>query len=361
MLITDLEVGGAPLFVRDLACGLDASRFEVRVACLAGVGPVAQELRARSIRTYCLGAKGWWDVRVFYRLAGLIGSYRPHIVHCSLVHANVVGRIVALAGNAGHVIATVHTAGQAKGWHVIAENLTCRLSETTVCVSQSVCRHVHRFSRVPDRRLRVIVNGIDCERFSGVQGFSADEAGIVSGKVTLVFVGRLDPVKNIDILLHAVAQLRGKGDPQLVIIGDGPLRASLERQTAQLGLTDRAWFMGCRRDVERWLKTADIFVQPSRWEGMSLSVLEAMAGGIPIVAGRCPGLIDMIEDGRTGLLVAPGDIQALSGAIDRLIGDPQYADGLARAAEGHVRRHFSLSAMIDAYTRLYEDSLLGRI
>jgi len=360
-LITDLEVGGAPLFIKNLVCGFDSSRFDVRVACLAPEGPLARELREYGIPTHCLGARGAWDIRVFYRLAKLINQFRPDILHCTLVHANVTGRLVGRFCNVPYIVATIQTAEQGKKWHLTAENLTCRLSDMTVCVSRSVHYHTHRFSNVPLSRLCVIPNAIDCGRFADARPVDPKEFNLSPDKKKIIFVGRLDPVKNIDILIRVMNTISQKLDVQLLILGDGPQRDFLEQLTRNLRLSHCIRFIGPRRNVEQWLKLADIFVLPSKWEGLSLSALEAMAVGVPIVASKTAGLTDIIQDGKTGLLVPPGDVQSLSAAVSRLINAPDFARRLAQAAQEHVRRNFSLKAIVLAHTHLYANRSTSNI
>ena len=362
-LITDLQVGGAPRVVKELACALALAKgdltFDVQVACLAPAGPVAEQLRNHGIVTHCLGALGPWDVRVFWRLGRLIRRFRPEILHCSLMHANVAGRIIGRLLAVPGIIASIHTAEQGKLWHLVLENLTCRLGAVTVCVSDSVRRHVARYAHIPPSRLKVIANGIDGRRFAQAVPMDLALFGIKTGRVTLIFVGRLDAVKAIDVLLYSLARLVNIDgcDAQLLVVGDGPQRPVLESLCRKLKITDRVCFCGLRRDVERLLKTADIYVQPSRWEGLPLSVLEAMAAGLPVVASRTEGLTDIIENGRTGLLAPVGDSRQLADKIMELVENPNKAQILGRSAQNYVRRRHSLGNMINAYMELYRSLL----
>jgi len=354
LLVTDLELGGAPLIVKQLASRLDPERFEVTVACLGTVGAVAHDLRQMGIATWCLGARSVWDIGVFYRLSRLISHFRPDILHCSLVHANVVGRLTGSLMQVPHIVASLHTAEQGKRWHLVAENLTCRMSELTICVSDSVANHVHQYSHVPLWRLRVIPNGIDTQRFADAEPIDPKEIGLAQGKTTLIFVGRLDPVKRIDLFLRAGAQLAAEYDLQLLVVGAGAELSHLEALTAELNLQDQVRFTGPRRDVERLLKMATVFVQPSRWEGLPLSALEAMAAGLPIVATRTTGLIDLIEHDKTGLLVPVDNVDELATAIKSVISHPAKVAQLGQAAQEHVHEHFSVDKMVKAYTELFE-------
>ena len=360
LLITDLGLGGAPLVVRDLAANLDHDRFAVRVACLAPPGPIAHDLQRLGIPTDCLGATGPTDPRIPYRLARFVAAVRPTILHCHLVHANVLGRLVGSLMRVPHIIATIHTAEQHQRWHLTAEKLTCRLSDVSVCVSPSVARHTRRFAGVPASRLRVITNGIDIDRFADAPAVSPADLtslGLTTGRKTIVSVGRLDSVKALDVLLHALALLPDQLDPQLLIVGDGPERPRLQRLVTRLSLQQQVFFAGPRRDVPAILKAAELFVMPSLFEGFGLAALEAMAAGLPVIATRTAGLTDLIDSNSTGLLVPTGNPQQLAQAITTLLSDPPRAARLATAAGAHARDHFSLHRTIAEYTALYRQLL----
>lgn len=356
-LITDLEIGGAPFMVRDLALGLHAdNRFDVHVACLAPPGHVARELNSRGVTTHCLNAKSPWDFRVFYRLAALITRFQPNILHCHLLHANVVGRLIGSALNVRHIIATVHTAERQKLWHLTAENLTCRLSRLTVCVSPSVRDHLKLHAHISDRYLKTIHNGIDTQKFINATPADLTQFNLSKNIPTLIFVGRLDPVKSVDQIIQAVSQLNQQNHPcQLLIVGDGPERMSLEKLTNNLNLTDRVKFAGMKTDVPSLLKAADLFIQPSKTEGLPLVTLEAMAAGIPIVASRTAGIIDLLDHQKSALLTPPGNQNSLTHSIQQLLTNPTQAQKLSRTAQQHVLKNFSSQAMFHAYTDLYQN------
>jgi len=353
ILITDLQIGGTPLAVKRLACGLDRDKFDVHVASLAPVGPVAQELRQNAIPTYALGARGIWDLQVLLRLAALIIKLRPQILHCFLVHANFIGRIVGNLLQVPCIIASIRTAEQGKNWHLILENLTCRLSRLTLCNSRSVYQHVLRCSHVPASHLRVIPNGVDYDSFAGANQLQLKDLWLNPGRQTFIFVGRLDPVKSLDTLLFALSKLSPDQKWQLLIVGDGPERPRLEDLADKLSIRERVIFLGFRRDIERLLKTADIYVQPSLWEGCSMSVLEAMAAGLPIIASRTVGLVDLVEDGKTGLLAGPSDVNSWSKMLSILLNDSLLAQKLAQAGQKVACQSHSFNQMVRQYENLY--------
>jgi glycosyltransferase involved in cell wall biosynthesis len=356
-LITDLEIGGAPRIVQQLACGLDRNRFEVEAACLAYDGPIARELRQRGVSTHCLQARGPWDIRVFFRLNRLIRRFRPDILQCALVHANLAGRLVGFVQRTPHILAAIHTIEKGKRWHLMLETLTCRFSDRSICVSESVARHIRQACSMPVSRLAVIPNGVDYSHFAEAKPINPAELGLNPQRRTLIYVGRLDPVKGIDVLLRAMAGLAGKLDLQLIIAGDGPEKPRLKKLSDEPALAGRIHFTGFHRDVAGLLKASQLLVLPSYWEGLPLSVMEAMAAGIPVIASRIEGLAPLIQDRQTGVYFTPGNPQSLKNAVSTVLSDSNLARMIALNGQNLIRERFSLRAMVNGYERLYESLL----
>ncbi len=377
LLITDLELGGTPLSVKRLACGLDKNRFDVCVACLAPAGEVALQLQQCHIPVYCLGAKGCWDLRVFYRLLRLLIKLRPDILHCFLVHANIAGRLTGRLLALPCIIGSIRTAEKTKRWHLIAENLTFRMGDITLCNSLSVYRHTKRYSHVPDKYLHTITNGVDIDYYANAKPLTVDNStahvlipasiGLRQGKTNLIFVGRLDPVKNLDTLLYALHKLlqynkthsqhNNINNLQLIIVGDGPQKQHLVELVQKLHLTDNVLFTGFRNsdEVAGLLRVADIFIMPSYQEGCSGATLEAMASALAVVAARSAGLYDLIKHRHTGLLFDANDTNGLVYQVQLLIEQPQLARQLGQNAQQLARKRFSLDTMIRQYSQLYHN------
>ncbi|WP_428564570.1 MAG: glycosyltransferase family 4 protein [Solidesulfovibrio sp. DCME] len=194
----------------------------------------------------------------------------------------------------------------------------------------------------------LIPNGVDARRFSPSEAVSRE------GPVRFVFVGRLVRQKGLDILLEALSRLPRQACFEVAIIGDGPLRAELTAMAARLGLAGSVRFLGwaSRDDMPDLLRRADAFVFPSRDEGMPNAVLEAMASGLAVAATAIAGNEELVEDGRTGYLVAPEDVAALAGVLTRLAGDRNLCWRLGRAGREKVVQGYSWRAVAEAYAAL---------
>lgn len=210
-----------------------------------------------------------------------------------------------------------------------------------------------RFHWPPDR-IEVVYNAVRIERFEAPAPAGLREE--LAGELPLVLTcARLDEQKGHDVLLRAATELPGVA---FAFAGDGPLRTELEALAAGLGLDDRVRFLGRRDDVPALLAACDVFALPSLYEGSSLAVLEAMAARRAVVSSAIGGTEELIEDGRGGLLVPPGDSEALRDALGRVLGDAGLREALAGAARERVERDFTPEAMVGANERIYGE-LLG--
>lgn len=196
--------------------------------------------------------------------------------------------------------------------------------------------------------IALIPNGVDAVRFTPAGELSRE------GPVRLLFVGRLVRQKGLDVLLAALSRLPGEACFEMTVVGDGPLRRELSSLAARLGLSGKVRFAGwvSRVDMPEVLRRADAFVFPSRDEGMPNAVLEAMASGLAVAATRIAGNEELVEDGRTGFLVAPEDAAGLADVLARLVADRNLCWRLGRAGRDKVVAEFSWRAVAEAYVAL---------
>jgi len=199
--------------------------------------------------------------------------------------------------------------------------------------------------------------GIDPRPYQDAKSADRVALGLVAEDRIVLWAGRLDPVKGLELLVDAFAGIAEKCRAKLLLAGDGPLRGRLENQIAQCKLQGSVRLLGVRRDIPALLKTADVFVFPSRTEGLPNALLEAMAAGCPIVTTDVPGCRDLVQDDWTGLIVPFGEPARLAAAIERLLEDRGAAKRLAAQACAEVTSRWHLDATFRTYAELYAEAV----
>jgi glycosyltransferase involved in cell wall biosynthesis len=240
---------------------------------------------------------------------------------------------------------TQHGASYGLGWRqAVALRLASLLTDHMVCVSQDTLE-VSARRGVSRRKLCTILNGIDTEQFT-YSGPRPDGPAL--------FVGRLVPVKDVGTLLHAVARIT-REDPsfRLELAGDGPCLDDLRQLATRLGIDEYVKFLGEVRDIPSLLVKASLFVLPSLSEGISLTLLEAMARGLPVVTTRVGGNVEVVADGDTGLIVSPADPDLLAGAIQQLRRNHDIGNRMGLRGRQRIERFFDIRKTIAEYEKLY--------
>jgi sugar transferase (PEP-CTERM/EpsH1 system associated) len=228
-----------------------------------------------------------------------------------------------------------------------------------VPMSRDLGRWLQDTVGVPPERIRQLYSGVDVHRFCPDHGSTAAGA---DDQVVIGTAGRLDPVKNQAALVDALRRIHDRdpgraGRLKLIIVGDGPLRAGLEQRVQAAGLQKQVSLLGARQDVPALMRGMDVFALPSTNEGISNTVLEAMASGLPVVATRVGGNPELVVDGVTGMLVAPGDDASLAEALARYAGDPLLRRAHGAAGRARAVEEFSIEAMMKRYCDLYDEVL----
>ncbi len=361
-LLVSLPVGGAEDLVAAIVRGLDPRRFDPGVACLGDPGPVGQELHEAGypVSYLSLDVKRTSAWQLVSSLRRLLEELRPDILHTHLYHPNLYGRLAALGLGIPGVVASVHNSYTQVKFHRRLWNfLLARAADRILVASPQVWNDVRHYDGVPTSRLLLLPYGISlAELATEVSPAAARQALSVSGFV-LGTVGRLEEQKGQSYLLQAlVAVVREIPTAVLLIVGDGRLRADLERRAAELGLAEHVRFLGTRRDLPLIYRALDLFVLPSLWEGLPLALLKAMGAGLPVLATRVSGVQEVIADGGNGRLVEPAAPEALSQAIVELYQRSKLRVQMGAAAQHTVRENYSLEAMLarlsDLYLELWE-------
>jgi glycosyltransferase involved in cell wall biosynthesis len=349
-LVIGLGIGGLEMVVANLTRQM-GRRFRLHVICLEGLGPIASRFDSPRVTVECIGRPDTPVLRSVMTLRRRLRALKPDVVHTHNEKAHIRGALATLGmRRAPALVHTRHGETRAAGVAAFANRLAVWRSGFIVSVSQQASA-ISRAEGASIGRLRVIRNGIDLNR----SGRAAHEA---RPRCHAVAVGRLTTVKDLETMLRA-ASIVSNALPSfhLDVVGDGPSRQALEVLQRQLGLERHVTFRGATDDVAGTLGDADLFVQSSLSEGISLTLLEAMAAGVPIAATDVGGTPEVVEHGVTGLLVKPQDPGALAEAMLTILQDRDVAERMGNAGRNRVERHFSVQQMAASYEALYEEAV----
>ncbi|MEJ5359467.1 MAG: glycosyltransferase family 4 protein [Desulfobacterales bacterium] len=352
-LTEDLGIGGQEKVIAILAEGIDRRKYDPEVWCLARGGPLAEALGRSGIRVRVLGLDNYHDPSQVLRLSRRLRRAGADIVHAHGSFAGTFGRLACLFAGRRHVLVHVHTTEpHLTRRHLGVQRMLAPFTRAVVCVSHAVRRFVTGPLGIPAGKCRVVYNGVP-EATSGASGIP-ERAGPAEGSLA-VALGHLVENKGHRVLIEAFRRVtERRTDLRLWIVGDGPLRADLERQAQGLRFPDRIRFTGRLADVHPVLARADMVIQPSLYrEALSLALIEAAQHGLPAVASRLGGIPEVIAHGRTGLLVPPGDPEALAAAILQLAADPGLRSRLGRAARAEYEQRFRAERMIAEIEAVY--------
>jgi len=339
-----LDTGGLERLLVEFARHTDADRFDLRFVSLGDRGTVASEIEQSGWLVTTLRQPRGLRPSLILRLAQFFRAWNTDIVHAHnlrpLLYAAPAAR---LAG--AKVLHTRHGHQYRAGRRSQSQfRIASALAKRVVCVSDDSAA-LSRAQGVPIRKLRTIHNGIDTRRFSYSGPCATGPA---------VMIGRLSPEKDPESLVRAM-QLVIREQPalRLEIAGAGPCMPSLIQLTRDLNLESHIHFHGEVKNVAQLLARASMFILPSRTEGISLTLLEAMSRGLPVIATRVGGTPEVIEENTSGLMVAPQNPQQLAQAILQIHSGPSRARLMGLAAHHRVATHFDVRRMINDYEDLY--------
>jgi glycosyltransferase involved in cell wall biosynthesis len=362
-----LVTGGTQRHLQQVLRLLDPARFATRVYTLRPGGDVEGELRADGVDVRSLSVGGRLTtpraVRALLRTARELRADGIHVVHGYQWRPALVGTIAGRLAGVPLVIGgkrslTGDETAARFAWRLVARGVDTIVANAEAIRTEAEAHGVRA-------RWAIVPSGVDVERFDG--GPSPREAkaalGLEPGRPVVGTVGRLEARKGHAHLLRAAQtmfRLANGLRPQVLIVGDGPLREELARRAAELGVAGSVRFAGRLADVRVALSAMDVFVLPSTEEGMPNALLEAMASRRPVVATAVGGMREVVDGERTGVLVPPEDPEALGRAVVHLLADPARARRLGDAARVRVAREFSARAMVARLECLYEERLVAR-
>lgn len=368
-LLDSLNVGGTETQAVELAIRLNSEHYEVTLGCLRARGPLLERLAGSAVSVCEFYPKGGFDsiggMYQMFRLAIFLrrGSFR--IVHAHDLYSNLLGIPAAVIARVPVIISSQRDLAHLGLYQTRRRVWLRRLQKlsTAVLTNASAVRDaVLAEKQFAPENVRVIHNGVDLQKFA--HG-TRDRAWLTQGSSQekwIALVGNMhSDVKGHPWLIAAAKTITFEfPEVRFVLMGDGDLRKDYERQVAELGLGRHFLFLGRRDDVPRVLACCDIAVLPSKAEGLPNAVLEYLAAGLPTVATRVGGNAEIIDDGKTGILVPPESSPALAEAILRLLRDPRFASSLGKNGREYVASEFSFQKMIENTDKLYTELLHSR-
>ena len=356
-----LEVGGGETLARAIALN-SVGEFRPVFALLDELGALGHDLLEQGIEVTVIGRRPGIDWGCARRLRQLFRQTRAAVIHAHQYGPLLYSALARVPGMPTPILFTEHGRDfpDYRRWkRVWANRLLLSPRDRFVAVGESVRRALIDFEGLPEPRIEVIYNGCDLSQFDSKRSDRSlvrSELGLEEGEFVVIQVARLDRLKDWPTALRAVKLLLSE-DPtaRFVVVGDGEDRSRLERLSQELQLTERVLFLGSRPDVPRLLQAADAFMLSSISEGVPLTLIEAMASGLPCVATSVGGIPELIRDGETGLLVRAGDHVGLAAQLARLASTPGLSQRLGLAGHHHILDRHDAFVMHERYLELYRE------
>lgn len=354
-VILTLDMAGMEHVVYNLTKNLNKDIFEVTIVVILRRGPLAAEVEKHGIKVISAKRMLRFVPLIYpYELIRLIRKIKPDIIHS---HSGC-WHYSPLAARLCNVPVTIHTEHgrifpETKSL-IFCDRLYFRFTNKLVTVSEYLTSYMQEVVKLDSRKIIQIENGVDTEQFT------SHERRTTSDDYTIGIVARLEPVKDHLTLLNAFAQvIKIVPNCKLLIIGNGSQKQNIEEQIQMLKLSDKVLLLGERKDIPELLSIMDIFVLSSLTEGTSLTLLEAMASGKPVVATNVGGNAKVVIDNETGFLVPPGEPSIMAEKIIKLLKDRNLINEMGTKGRNRVLEHFSLDKMVNAYEKLYLNCLNG--
>jgi sugar transferase (PEP-CTERM/EpsH1 system associated) len=371
-VIYRLDTGGLENGLVNLINRIPADRFRHAIICLTDYSEFRQRLQRSEVPVFALHKPAGNSPLIHFKLWRLFRQLRPDIVHTrnlaaleGALPAALAGVPVRIHGEHGRDVNDLDGSNRK---YQLWRRMLRPFVDHYVAVSRDLEMYLQQKIAVGPARVTQIYNGVDSSKFNPAgegcrPGLPADFCG--PGQFVIGTVGRMQEVKDQMTLARAFVLLMQRIPHahqrlRLVMVGDGPLRARAQALLADAGVAQYAWLPGGRDDVAGIMRALNLFVLPSLAEGVSNTILEAMATGLPVVATGVGGNAELLESQVTGTLVAPADAEGMAGAIQRYVDDADLCKRHGAAARQMIERRFSMDAMMNAYMGVYDKLLAGR-
>ena len=347
-IMPDFGMAGAETMVENLTYGLAAEGHDVLVISLFDLHTaITERIENRGIKIKYLGKKRGFDPSIISKMRKIIKAYQPDVIH---THRYVLPyAFLASMGFKAKRVHTVHNVAQ-KEQTKVGKNINRVLfryfNVVPVALSKEIQRTIQEVYGLPDNRIPVVFNGIDLSRCIVKESYARKDT------FTVLHIGRFMDVKNHELLLRSFARFKGQhSDARLQLLGDGELKENMMQLAGQLNITDAVEFAGLQSNVYPWLHNADVFILPSKFEGMPMTLIEAMGTGLPIIASNVGGIPDMLSSQKEALLIEPKEEKIIE-ALEMVYSDAKKREYWGRNA---LQRSslFSSQAMARKYLQLY--------
>jgi glycosyltransferase involved in cell wall biosynthesis len=362
-VIDSLHLGGAQEVIFTLVKGADQTRFEHEVATLHGQGVYWERMQADGFTLHSLSPSKFFPLYLL-RLWRLIRRGNYDVLHCHLGASNIIAKPMGRVLGVPAIVSHDHTNDRLRVENRLVfwlDRWANQFADGFLAVSETCRKFLIEAEGVAPEKIRLVANAIDTERYRpGVWERSAvrQELGLKPDDVVLAGIGRLNPQKNFALLLEVVAELK-QPDLRVVLAGTGPEEAYLQERVAELRLSEQVRFLGYVADTRKVYGAADVLVITSRFEGLPMTLLEAMSSGVPVVAAALDGIMEVIESGRNGWLVKPGDRAGFVAAVREALEDEPKRQRLAEAGRETILQRYGAARMVqeieEVYTRLIEE------
>ncbi len=304
------------------------------------------------------------DLSQTLQLRRILRELRPDIVHTHSSKAGAIGRLASWSSGVGARVHTPHTfaflfgamfSPTSRSLFRAVEKELARKTDRFLAVSDDEASTFRSAGFIPEQKLRVVPNGVDPAAFHSAEPLARGELGVPEGVPLFLVVGLLNIAKGQDLAIEALAS-PALNDAHLLLAGSGEMEPELRRLAAKLGVTQRVHFLGWRDDIPRLLRTADLLLLPSRWEGMPYIVLEAMSAGLPVAATRVDGARALVESSGCGVLCAEATPASLAASVAHILSlDAEQRRQLGSRGESAVRERYTLDRMVDGMLGVYSE------
>lgn len=368
-VIHRLGTGGMENGLVNLINHMPRERYRHVIVCLQGYTNFRQRIQRDDVEIFDVDQHDGHDLKSYYRLYKILRNLQPDILHTrnlSALESQMIGAAARIKGRVhgehGRDIYDLH--GRNRKYNLLRKMIQPFIGQY-IAVSRDLAEWLQNVVGVSTHKITQIYNGVDSLKFYprdeaqvaiGPKGFTGKELIIIGS------VGRLAPVKDFPTLIkafHRVGNLwpEGRSRLRLAIIGDGPARSECEHLVAALNQGEQVWFAGDRSDIPELMRGLDVFVLPSLGEGISNTILEAMASGLPVIATAVGGNPELVAPGLTGTLIPSDDSEAMAQALLAYVKDPARRAQEGRAARTEIETRFSMNAMVRSYLAVYDQAL----